>query len=561
MAKMMKLFGILIMALSMIHAQTTQYSGGIYLGKSLYDMTGNDIIGEFPPSTVHFGYTINYLEVWLEDNWYYFSYLNNSKCLIARSRPDFSNFQFVTKTSFSSFSNICQFSIDKVNNYLYYASGNNLMRSQPNGEDAQVISNPIGEYYNTMTVLGTQMDVVTRAIWYFGGGETYSKEPIYSFFAYYPNNNTVEAFSLPVNFLIDTFIVFDDYVYFFSGGIYQCSKSSAGECNPVKIVSANSMGFDLQTQKIYYLTSTYSNPSLYYYLCNFYYETKSSEFPTDCSLQNQPKDGYYYTTILPMKCEKGCSSNGNCIETNSQFNCSCFLFYFGPSCDIYCDSSINCTFNGYCNAENGECMCDTDFYGSNCGIYCDETQTCTENGICSDEGDCICNEYYSGSSCTVPVISPTTPSLFSADALLSDDQTKLIVYYSYQSQQLVLNFTSYLIYKEFNSGYEYNVTASSCVRSELYFASFPLIQPTSTSHLTYWNGTANECVDGSISKWVDDINTPKSNLTLLQDCSSPNQYLPSFIEWNPYSLVFDVSSFSYSPPSSIFKIPSICFNS
>ena len=549
MAKMMKLFGILIMALTMIHAQTTQYSGGIYLGSSLYDMSGNDIIGEFPPSTVNFKYTINYLEVWLENNWYYFSYQNGTDCFISRSLPDFSNFQYITTTSLSP---LCQFSIDKVNNYLYYGSENNLMRAQIDGEDAQIISNPVGSNYKSMTVLGAQIDVVTRAIWYFGSGETSEKEPFYSFYAYYPNNNTVVEFALPAYNIIRNFIVFDDYLYFFNGNsIFRCSKSTEGECNPSQYLAATSLGFDIQTHRVYYLTS-YSQS---FFLCDFYYTT---EFPNFCSLQNQEPKEANYLTVVPMKCEKGCSSKGNCIETNSQFNCSCFFDYTGPSCDIYCDPSINCTNNGYCNAENGECMCDTDFYGSKCTIYCDETQTCTENGICSDEGDCICNEYYSGTNCTVPVISPTTPSLFSAVAILSDDQTKLIVYYSHQDQQLVLNFTSYLIYKEFNSGYEYNVTASSCVRSELYFTSLPLIQPTSTSHLTYWNGTANECVDGSISKWVDDVNTPKSNLTLLQDCSSPTQYLPSFIEWNPYSLVFDVSSFSYSPPSSIFKIPSIC---
>ena len=547
---MLSLFGILIMGLTIVHTQTTQYSGGLYLGETLYDMTGNVIIGEFPPSSAKFEFLLNYLEVWLEEDWYYFAYLNKTSCYIARSRPDFSDFELVTK---STPTHTCQFAIDKVNSSLYYVLGNNLMKSEVNGENAQILSSPIGNYYNDILLSGAQIDVATGAIWYFGSYETNTRGDYFSFYVYYPNNTNV-AWPLPVLNSIQNFIIFNETLFWFDGYyFYQCIETK-GECAPGIKRSANNLAFDTQTKGVYYLSTLDSRSSS---VCNFYYTSPNGYV---CYTQSQNPKADYYFTILPMKCEKGCSSKGNCIETNSQFNCSCFQGYAGPSCDIYCDSSVNCTNNGNCNVETGACDCNVNYYGSNCAIYCDKDETCTENGNCTEKGKCICNEYYSGTNCTVPVISPTTPSYFSANALLSDDQTKLIVYYSYQDQQLVLNFTSYLIYKEFNSGFEFNVSSSSCVKSELYFTSLPLIQPTSTSHLTYWNGTANECVDGSISKWVDDVNTPKSNLTLLQDCSSPTQYLPSFVEWNPYSLVFDVSSFSYSPPSSIFKIPSICFN-
>ena len=286
-------------------------------------------------------------------------------------------------------------------------------------------------------------------------------------------------------------------------------------------------------------------------IANCYYKNISQMYYVTLDMDIDP---VYFLSILPMKCEDGCSAKGNCIEEYySQYNCSCFPFYYGPTCDAYCTPS-NCTNNGECDYY-GDCACNTNYYGPDCTVFCD-FQTCNQNGDCSNEGECVCNEYYSGVNCTVPVISPTSPSLFSANASL--DGNDFVAFYSYQKQSLVLNFTTHLMYKEFLSGYEYFVTEYSCSRSELYYPSLPDLQPSPSSHLIYWNGTMNECVDDSVSKWVDDLNYTQTSLTLVQVCSSPTQYLPYAIEYNGHFIVFDLSSFSYSPPSSIFNLPSIC---
>ena len=539
-------FALFLMAIMIQSATSTEYSGGFFVGPTMYDMTGTLIIGSFPPPSSDFEYVVNYLEVWPEESWYYFSYVNKTNCILARSRSDFTNFQYIATITYSP--TTCQFAIDKVNNFLYYGAGYNLMKSLSNGEQAEVIATPPMLNYEYLEVAGTHLDVVTGAVWYYTYSTLYYFD--YSFYVLYPNN-TNKVWTL-VTTEIQNFIVYDEIVYFVSDAeLYQCNFTSAGHCAPLFIdISSQFVTFDYHTNNVY---------SFYFhqtgYISNFYYNT-----PTSVTKLQMGANGIsaILLSIVPMVCKDGCSTRGNCIlEPNSKYNCSCFTNYYGSICDVYCSSTSNCSNHGICDT-NGGCDCYTNYYGSNCIYFC-ENQMCNENGYCSNvNGQCDCNAYYSGANCTIPVINPTSPSLFSANATTGDGLNTL-AYYSYQKQALVLNFTTHLIYKEFLSGYEYYVTANSCSKSELYSPVLPLLQPSPTSHLIYWNGTKNECVENSVSKWVDDVYSPKSTLILVQDCSSPTQYIPYSVYYDGESVTFDTSSFSFSPPNSIFILPTSCF--
>ena len=518
-------------------ANPQEYSGGLYAGETLWDMTASIELGSFPPSSANFAYKITYLEVWLEVNWYYFSYVNDTNCIIARSRPDFTNLQTLTTMSLSPVT--CQFAIDKGNYYLYYGVENEVMRSLVDGEGEEIYSQISNTKYQ---IQGVYLDLFTGKIWcsaYYNYGYYFYVFNPTGVTNYYPlsNNNDAE---------IRNFIVYDDTIFWSSDTeIYLCDKKR-GECVPTSLGYSQFVSFDDQTKNVYfYRAASYS-------ISNFYFQNTNDIFVVYLDIDIDP---VYFLSILPMECEDGCSAKGNCVlEYYSQYNCSCFTNYYGPTCDAYCTPSTNCTNNGECDYY-GDCACNTNYYGPDCSIFCD-FQTCNQNGDCSNEGECVCNEYYSGVNCTVPVISPTSPILFSANASL--DGNDFVAFYSYQKQSLVLNFTTHLVYKEFVSGYEYFVTEYSCSRSELYYTSLPDLQPSPSSHLIYWNGTMNECVDDSVSKWVDDLNYTQTSLTLVQVCSSPTQYLPYEIEYDDHSIVFDLSTFFYSPPSSIFELPSIC---
>ena len=235
-------FAFCLITIMFQYATPQQYSGGLYAGETLWDMTASIDLGSFPPYSANFAYKITYLEVWLEVNWYYFSYVKDTNCIIARSRPDFTNVQYVTTMSLSPVT--CQFAIDKVNNYLYYGVENKVMRSLMDGQGAEIYTQISNTKYQ---IQGVYLDLITEKIWY----SAYYDEAYY----FYVLNPTGLSTSYPLSNNYDAeirnFIVYDDTIFWSSDTLLLLCEKKRGECVPSYLKYSKFVSFDYQTKNVY----------------------------------------------------------------------------------------------------------------------------------------------------------------------------------------------------------------------------------------------------------------------------------------------------------------------
>lgn len=83
-----------------------------------------------------------------------------------------------------------------------------------------------------------------------------------------------------------------------------------------------------------------------------------------------------------------CKCNGN--RNDSSFCTTCNTGWYPAdiqneeACSVYCDKSLNCSDNGVCGP-NGQCLCDEGFTGDSCQIHC----VGSDNKTCSGHGQCL----------------------------------------------------------------------------------------------------------------------------------------------------------------------------
>ena len=105
------------------------------------------------------------------------------------------------------------------------------------------------------------------------------------------------------------------------------------------------------------------------------------------------------TSCNQTQCAEVNYGHASCVNDT----CTCDQFYYGTSCNLYCE-------NGMSTPENTTCMCNQDWFGASCSVYCDSGNTCSGNGQCSNSGKCECDnsdnswwsiDSYGGEDCSV----------------------------------------------------------------------------------------------------------------------------------------------------------------
>ena len=94
-----------------------------------------------------------------------------------------------------------------------------------------------------------------------------------------------------------------------------------------------------------------------------------------------------------------CSSNGGVWSFWKQ-SCTCQSGFSGMVCSEKTEQHNKCLENG--KWIDGACSCNPGKFGILCERSCSDKNTCSGNGKCSTEGYCICNDGFSGTSCSNP---------------------------------------------------------------------------------------------------------------------------------------------------------------
>jgi len=125
--------------------------------------------------------------------------------------------------------------------------------------------------------------------------------------------------------------------------------------------------------------------------------------------------GYMGSSCNILNCPGNpeCNNRGKCVVGESgDVVCQCENLYTGDNCStLVCPGYPNniCNGRGFCNDDNGspECVCTTPgYYGDSCqnftaeggNISCPGDPICSDHGDC-DNGTCVCDAYWEGSSC------------------------------------------------------------------------------------------------------------------------------------------------------------------
>lgn len=137
--------------------------------------------------------------------------------------------------------------------------------------------------------------------------------------------------------------------------------------------------------------------------------------------------GDYYGASCDIFCSRtnSCSDHGNC--TGDGMGCTCDLGWEGASCGT---QSFNCTSYSDCNAPtNGTCIaqdtcsCNTYYYGNSCETYCEASTTCSGQGSCAADGSCACNSGRTGADCSQWDLSSSMTGAPANGAFVSSDPT------------------------------------------------------------------------------------------------------------------------------------------
>lgn len=111
--------------------------------------------------------------------------------------------------------------------------------------------------------------------------------------------------------------------------------------------------------------------------------------------------------------DEPCAGHGICDSENGLPACSCLNLYLGDACQFKCptneegDASVACNGHGICSVDDSPpfsravCKCATGWVGKSC--QCNAAQTCSGHGECNKDGNCVCDEFWTGQRCNACV--------------------------------------------------------------------------------------------------------------------------------------------------------------
>eukprot|EP01117_Protostelium_nocturnum_P020363 TRINITY_DN9118_c0_g1_i1.p1 TRINITY_DN9118_c0_g1~~TRINITY_DN9118_c0_g1_i1.p1 ORF type:complete len:804 (-),score=139.79 TRINITY_DN9118_c0_g1_i1:2-2413(-) len=100
---------------------------------------------------------------------------------------------------------------------------------------------------------------------------------------------------------------------------------------------------------------------------------------------------------------KYCNKHGICyVDRSGMRSCQCVFGYKDSTQCATCSSTLLCSSRGTCNMDTGQavCKCNAGFRSDNCSV-CDSEFFCNNNGQCNINGTCTCDNFWTGSDCSI----------------------------------------------------------------------------------------------------------------------------------------------------------------